>query len=111
MGESPIVFTKDEVEGLMRTDGTPLEAANTRKVELGDVTRNPDTQAPTAPPSLRKPGEKLPDDEVNGAMKPVQFPKPKPETQPGANPDDQPDSSQPAGGNSPGDSSQPGTNK
>jgi hypothetical protein len=25
VGETPVIFTKDEVEGLMRTDGTPLE--------------------------------------------------------------------------------------
>jgi hypothetical protein len=39
MGETPVVFAKDEVEGLMRTDGTPLEAArtNTRTVAEGDA--------------------------------------------------------------------------
>lgn len=94
MGQAPVVFTKDEVEGLMRTDGSPLEASNgTRTTQVGDVDRNPDTQAPGAPPSLRKPGETLPTDEDNkkanvGVMKPVQFPKKKPDTQPGANPDD-----------------------
>jgi len=94
MGEAPVVFTKDEVEGLMRTDGSPLEASNgTRTTQVGDVDRNPDTQAPGAPPSLRKAGETLPTDEDNkkanvGVMKPVQFPKKKPDTQPGANPDD-----------------------
>jgi predicted lipoprotein with Yx(FWY)xxD motif len=101
MGEPLVIFTKDEVEGLMRTDGTPLEAANKRTEQVGDVERNPDTQAPAAPPSLRKPGETLPaqdggngNDRV-GVMKPVQFPKPKPAPQPGANPDDQPDQAQP----------------
>jgi hypothetical protein len=98
MGETPAIFTTDEVEGMMRTDGTPLEAARstTRTVAEGDVERNPDTQAPAAPPSLRNPGEKLPtDDEKTGVMKPVQFPKPKPAPQPGANPDGEPDA-QPA---------------
>ncbi len=87
MGETPVIFTKDEVEGLMRTDGTPLEAPNTRTVQLGDAERNPDTQAPAAPPSLRKPGESLPNDSNVGVMKPVQFPKPKPDEQTGAQPD------------------------
>jgi len=90
MGETPVIFTKDEVEGLMRTDGSPLEAngaPGTRTVRMGDVERNPDTQAPAAPPSLRKPGEPLPDANVPGgdpsvgAMRPVQFPKPKPTDQ------------------------------
>jgi hypothetical protein len=102
MGLEPVIFTKDEVEGLMRTDGTPLEAEATQRVaKVGDVQRDPDTQAPTAPPSLRNPGEKLPsdDDKSVGVMKPVQFPKPKqdppPDAQPGANPDGVPDT-QPA---------------
>jgi hypothetical protein len=104
MGEKPVIFTKDEVEGLMRTDGTPLEAAapNTRTVEMGDVQRNPNTQEPAAPPSLRKPGEKLPDqnnpggDPNVGVMRPVQFPKPKADPQPGANPDGEPEAQPPA---------------
>jgi hypothetical protein len=105
MGETPVIFTKDEVEGLMRTDGTPLEAAapNTHTVQMGDVERNPDTQAPAAPPSLRKPGETLPAQNIPGGdpnvgvMKPVQFPKPKPAPQPGANPDGEPEAQPPAG--------------
>ena len=97
MGETPVIFTKDEVEGLMRTDGTPLEAASTdtRTVPLGDVERNPDTQAPAAPPTLRNPGEKLPDDNKTGVMKPVRFPAEKSAPQPGANPDEEPAASQP----------------
>jgi hypothetical protein len=82
IGKEPVIFTKDEVEGLMRTDGTPLEAKNdTRTVQSGDVERDPNTQAPTAPPSLRNPGEKLPQDDSKddrvGVMRPVQFPKQK----------------------------------
>jgi hypothetical protein len=105
MGEKPAIFTKDEVEGLMRTDGTPLTpegAPGTRTVQLGDVQRNPDTQAPAAPPSLRKPGETLPPpvapggDPNVGVMRPVQFPKQKPAPQPGANPDGEPDAQSPA---------------
>jgi hypothetical protein len=81
MGEKPEIFEKDEVEGMMRTDGTPLAPSTTTKtVAMGDVVRNPDTQAPAAPPSLRKEGEALPQDQQKdapGAMKPVQFPKQK----------------------------------
>ena len=88
MGERPQIFEKDEVEGMMRTDGTPLApATNTKTVAMGDVVRNPDTQAPAAPPSLRNPGEPLPQDQGQksvGAMKPVQFPKQKPDDYPDA---------------------------
>jgi hypothetical protein len=91
VGEKPVIFTTDEVTGLMRTDGTALEPAgdpNTRIAKEGDVELNPDTQAPAAPPSLRQPGEKLPaDNPQTGVMRPVQFPKQKPETLPDANPD------------------------
>ena len=109
MGESPTVFTKDEVEGLMRTDGTPLESSATERVaKVGDVQRDPDKQAPAAPPTLRGPGEKLPQDDekaqqgAEGTMRPVQFPKQKPDAQPGANPDGEPEAAPPA-------SSQPAT--
>lgn len=85
-GQPLEVFTRDEVEGLMTTDGRPVLAAATQQhtVELGDVHRNPDTQAPAAPPTLRAPGEKLPEDKDpntpgtlnrEGPMKPVIFPK------------------------------------
>ena len=115
VGESPVIFTRDEVEGLMRTDGTPLEADRTERVaKVGDVQRDPDTQAPAAPPSLRNPGEKLPSDtpsmDHQVVMRPVQPPKSKPELEPGANPDGVPDATpaantQPA----PADGSQPAT--
>ncbi len=88
IGETPQIFTKDEVEGLMRTDGTPLApSTSTRTVAMGDVVRDPNTQAPAAPPSLRKDGEALPQDShqgAPGAMRPVQFPKQKPDDQPDA---------------------------
>jgi hypothetical protein len=94
-GEALVIFDKDVVEGLMRTDGTPLEAnVPSKNTQLGDVERNPDTQATGPSPSLRNPGEKLPSDDPSGArvgeMRPVQFPKPKP-----ADPTD-PNASQPA---------------
>jgi len=88
MGEKPQIFEKDEVEGMMRTDGTPLAPpAQPKTVAMGDVVRDPDTQAPAAPPSLRNPGEQLPQDQgphSQGAMKPVQFPKQKPDDYPDA---------------------------
>lgn len=111
MGETPVIFTKNEVEGMMRTDGTPLMPpdSHTRTVALGDAERNPDTQAPAAPPTLRAPGENLPEIDKNkdaGAMKPVQFPKPKPADQPGANPDGEP-AAQPTSNVPQPDASQP----
>ena len=62
VGEPPVIFTKDEVEGMMRTDGTPLVAAedHTHVVKMGDVTRDPDKEAPAPPPTLTSAGEKLP---------------------------------------------------
>jgi hypothetical protein len=107
MGEPPVIFTKDEVEGLMRTDGTALDPETAPRVaKMGDVQRDPDKEAPNAPPSLMKPGEAAPDANVDkesrvGVMKPVQFPKPKVEPQPGANPDGPP-------ANEPADSIPPG---
>jgi hypothetical protein len=110
MGETPVFFTKDEVTGLLRTDGTPLEAgeANTRVAKAGDVERDPNTQAPAPPPSLRNPGEKLPaDNQETGVMKPVQPPKQRPEPLPDANPDSE--ASPPANAQPPlPDASQPG---
>jgi hypothetical protein len=135
VGETPVVYTMDVVAGLMRTDGTPLDPTGdpgTRIAKVGDVQRDPDTQAPAAPPSLRKPGETGPVGTATntsgdpsgrtGVMKPVQFPKPKPASQPGANPDEQSDSTQtgqePPSGQAPAnaqpppaDASQPGTAK
>lgn len=88
VGEAPVIFTKDEVEGLMRTDGSPLVAADrpaTHTVKMGDVERDPDKQAAAPPPTLTAPGEKLPDyagQNQPGAMKPVQFPTQKPDDYP-----------------------------
>jgi hypothetical protein len=96
MGEQPQIFTKDVVEGLMRTDGTPLDPAMApRMAKNGDVQRDPNTQEAAPPPSLRKPGEQLPvDDDTDkqrvGDMRPVRFPDKKPAAQPGDNPDGEP---------------------
>ncbi len=88
VGQPLEIFTKNEVEGLMTTDGKPVVADasphDTHTVQLGDVHRDPDRQAPAAPPTLRAPGEKLPTDDENakqnaanrtGTMQPVVFPK------------------------------------
>lgn len=108
VGETPVIFTKDEVEGLMRTDGTQLMPDKTRTAKVGDDQRDPETQAPKAPPTLRNPGEKMPNDGGFGEMKPVQFPKKKPTPQPGANPDGEPDAQPPANAQQPlPDASQP----
>ncbi|MGA7341390.1 MAG: hypothetical protein WBE72_13905 [Terracidiphilus sp.] len=92
IGQPLEIFTKDVVEGLMRSDGTPVMASNTRTIEEGDAEKDPNKEAPDAPPSLRNPGETLPDDQNRnaGVMRPVQMPKPHPEDEPGQNPDDQP---------------------
>ena len=101
VGETPVIFTKDEVQGLMRTDGKPLEVART--VKEGDVERDPNTQAPAAAPSILKPGEKIPDEPTSGQMRPVQFPKPKPQPddQSGAQHDATAPASQPPGAPAP----------
>jgi hypothetical protein len=92
LGQPLEIFTKDEVEGLMTTDGHPVLAQaathEQRTVQLGDAHRDPDKQAPAVPPTLRAPGEKLPIDQPSvgsgaadptisreGPMKPVIFPK------------------------------------
>jgi hypothetical protein len=97
-GEPLQIFNKDVVSAMMTTDGTPVitAQANTRTLHEGDVETDANKQAPTAPPSLRNPGESLPTDNTSvGVMRPVQFPKPHTDQQPGANPDEQP--SAPAG--------------
>jgi hypothetical protein len=90
VGEAPQIFTKDEVEGLMRTDGSPVAPANdhTRTVALGDTVYDPNKQAAPLPPTLRKDGETLPQEtnskDTPGAMKPVEFPKQKADDYPDA---------------------------
>jgi len=88
VGEAPQIFDQDVVEGLMRTDGTPVVASaeqrQTRTVQMGDVEKDPNRQAPAPPPTLTAPGEQLPDSAKNaaGQMKPVQFPTQKPDDYP-----------------------------
>ena len=91
-GQPVQIYSKDVVSAMLRTDGSPVMTADshTRTIREGDVETDPDKQAPAAPPSLRNPGESLPDDsQTIGVMRPVQFPKPHPDAQPGANPDEQ----------------------
>lgn len=101
-GQPLQIFTKDVVTAMMTTDSqsTILAQATSRTIREGDTETDPNRQAPAAPPSLRKPGESLPDGTTStgnpgnnpnvGVMRPVQFPKPHADEQPGANPDEQP---------------------
>lgn len=103
VGKPVQVFEKDVVSPmLMGTSAQGLEQAqNVRVVHEGDVQRDPNRQAPAPPPTLRNPGETLPDNanQTGGEMKPVHFPKQQPVSQPGQNPDDQqPSAPAPAGG-------------
>jgi hypothetical protein len=66
LGQDPVIRDKNEVEGI-------VQAENERQIHLGDVPSDPHAAAP-APPSLRKPGENLPNDNKQGTMGPVQFP-------------------------------------
>jgi hypothetical protein len=108
-GEPLQIFTTDVVSAMMTSDDNRavMAQANTRTVHEGDVETDPNKQAASTPPSLRNPGEKLPTDDSNsaGAMRPVQFPKPHTDQQPGANPDEQP--STPAPSNQPSQASYP----
>jgi hypothetical protein len=102
VGQPVQVFDKDVVDGLMRSDGTPVMAANTRVIQEGDAEKDPNRQAADAPPSLRNGNEPLSQDEDRqktdtGVMRPVQPAKPHKDDAPWNNPDDQqPASSQPA---------------
>lgn len=90
VGQQPVVYTQDVVSEMMRTDGTPVvsPASHTKVIAMGDVYRDPNTQAPAPPPTLRDPGEKLPDDTSHtpgvGVMRPVQFPQQKADDYPDA---------------------------
>ena len=119
-GEPLQIFTEDRVEGLMRTDGTPVLEPNTRTVAEGDAEKDPNKQAPDAPPTLRAPGEPAPQDQDHsyGQMKPVRFPKQQPDNGGlGQNPDDQqpaanpPSSSSPSGAQPPTGTQPAGSNQ
>lgn len=100
-GQPLQVFNTDVVAAMLTAAGQPTvaESENVRVIREGDVERNPDTQAPAAPPSLRKTGETLPTDQnKNGeVMRPVYFPKQQPDTTATPYPNGQtPGASQPA---------------
>lgn len=88
VGEPPEIFTRDVVTGMMQTDGLPvIQDSHTRVLAEGDAPRDPNTQTPAPPPTLRNAGEKLPQDsdkQSMGTMRPVQFPQPKPDDYPDA---------------------------
>lgn len=83
-GQPLQVFDTDVVAAMLTAAGQPTvaESENVRVIREGDVERNPDTQAPAPPPTLRKAGETLPTDQnKNGeVMRPVYFPKQQPDT-------------------------------
>ena len=112
-GEPLQVFNQDVVSAMMTSDDNRavMAQANTRTIREGDVESDPNKQETNAPPSLRNPGESLPTDNTSvGVMRPVQFPKPHTDEQPGANPpgnnpDEQP--SAPAASSQPAQASYP----
>lgn len=74
VGEPVLVRTAYEMHDYWGNQ--PAVQANVHQVDLGDRTAKSVAQqdAPAAPPTLRKPGEKLPGDQQTGTMKPVEFP-------------------------------------
>ncbi|HUB00010.1 MAG TPA: hypothetical protein VMA34_16875 [Terracidiphilus sp.] len=102
VGQPLEIFTKDVVTPLMMESGKPVvEASNRRPMQEGDVQRDPNTEAPAPPPTLRGAGESLPQDSDKnsvGVMRPVYFPKDTQDdsTQLGQNPDVQPPAAPPA---------------
>ncbi len=115
-GEPLQIFTKDVVTAMMTTDSQSgiLAQATTRTIHEGDTESDPNRQAPSAPPSLRNPGETTTVEDGpaggnanSGVMRPVQFPKPHTDQQPGANPDEQPSAPTTAGQPAPASYPQP----
>ena len=115
-GEPLQIFTKDVVTAMMTTDSQSgiLAQATTRTIHEGDMESDPNRQAPSAPPSLRNPGETTTVEDGpaggnanSGVMRPVQFPKPHTDQQPGANPDEQPSAPTTAGQPAPASYPQP----
>jgi hypothetical protein len=87
MGETPVIFTNDEVSGMMRTDGTPLETAanHTRITKRATCSATPTRKRRQRRPACAIPANSFPADDRNanasggqknvGVMRPVQFPK------------------------------------
>jgi hypothetical protein len=102
VGEPPIIRTADEMGDYWSTTPAP---PNIREVKLGDASAasRGDQAAVTAPPTLKKPGETLPNQEDIPRMDKVQFPPgmdgskpPQPANAP-ANPPSAPSAGTPAG--------------
>lgn len=74
IGEPPIIRDTDEMGDYWST--TPASQPNIREVKLGDASASSrsDQTAATAPPSLKKPGETLPNQGDIPQMDKVQFP-------------------------------------
>ena len=74
MGEPPVIRKTDEMGDYWST--APEENQNVREVKLGDTSASSTKKetAVTAPPSLRKPGEALPNDQNIPQLGKVQFP-------------------------------------
>jgi hypothetical protein len=88
VGQPPVIRAENEMGDYWSTNSD----VQVKTVNLGDAdpaSRNNPDKAPSAPPSLRRPGETIPADKDTPQMGKVQFPKPKPDTQPQSNPDDQ----------------------
>jgi hypothetical protein len=90
LGQPPVIRAENEVGNYWATGSD----AQMRTVNMGDADpasiNNPD-KAPAAPPSLRRPGETLPQDQDVPQQGKVQFPKPKPDKPPESNPESTPD--------------------
>lgn len=89
VGQPLKVFEKDVVTPMLTAAGQPPveQAENVHVIPEGDAQRNPDSQAQAPPPSLRNPGESLPNSQNADVMKPVHFPKPQPDSQADPYPD------------------------
>jgi len=101
IGEPPIIRNQDEMGDYWST--TPAPPPNIREVKLGDASASSrgDQTAAAAPPSLKKPGETLPDQENTPRMDKVQFPpgmdgSNKPASPPNSTPNPSSGSTQPA---------------
>jgi len=109
-GEAMAVYTQDEISALMDVSAVDAESGHVTK--LGDVTRDPAREAPAAAPTLRRsPDEPLavgsPATQRQTAERPVRFPPPNPQDQPGYNPDGVQDQGTPGGAQGSGTTATP----
>ena len=106
IGEPPIIRNTDEMGDYWST--TPAAQPNIREVKLGDASASSrsDQTAAAAPPTLKKPGETLPNQGNIPQMDKVQFPpgmdgSNKPASPPNSAPTPSTGTTQPASGNPP----------